>query len=181
MGTFAIAALVVAVLLADRIGPPEVLKRRFFQLSVATAAVLLVLALSATFFPPPKDFPEAFDLLSEGDPQIAHILKERLTFVVATAFVLLLAAFYQSSVVPTLSLAMMLAGLLLIFASVGDLSSGSFISFYYEAVLDGGSTRNAVYSVITALGLFLLLMYGYNEWDKRNGDGIPAEADSATG
>ena len=61
MGTFAIAALVVAVLFADRLGPSEELRRRSFQIGLGVAVVLLVSALAMIIVPTPDHFASAFE------------------------------------------------------------------------------------------------------------------------
>jgi hypothetical protein len=60
----------------------------------------------------------------------------------------------------------MLAALVLLVSSVTSADSGSLIQLYYELELDAGDARNAAYGAVTGIGMALLLLYGFNTWDK---------------
>jgi len=164
MATFAVAALVVAVLFADRLISPEDLRRRFYQVGLGVAAALLTAAVAAMVFPAPQD---ALESLQFGDTNElgAGLLRERLSLITGTAFALLVGSLYQWRTFPTLSVGGMLGALILLVSSAADSGGGGFINFYYELTLDGGATRNVIYGGITAIGVVLLLVYGFNEWD----------------
>jgi hypothetical protein len=127
MGTFAVAALIVAILVADRVAPPEEVKRRFYQVGLGVAVVLLVIAVAAVVVPVPKDLTGSLALASpeasEGD-----LLRERLSIIVGAGLVLLLAGLYLARMLPTIAVGAMLAGLVLIISTVADSTSGGFIN-----------------------------------------------------
>jgi hypothetical protein len=165
MASFAVAALVVAILFSDRLGPPEELKRRFYQVGLGVAVAILVGAVAAVIVPVPNDVTQSLSLGS-NDEAGTGILRERLSVVVGIALLLLLGSLYQSKTFPTMSVGIMLGALVLIISSVADAGSAGFLGFYYELTLDGGQARNAVYVAVTAVGILLLLMYGFGEWDR---------------
>jgi hypothetical protein len=173
MATFAVAALVVAIVFADRLVAPDDLRKRFYQVGFGVAIALLVAAIAAAVVPVPE---EQLGQLGLGQPDedATGVLRERLSVVTGGAFLLLLAGLYQWRAYPTLCLGVVLGGLILMIGAVADAGSGGFVSFYYELTLDGGETRNAVYGAIIAIGTALLLLYGFNEWERYEEE--PAEA-----
>jgi hypothetical protein len=165
MGTFAVAALIVAILVADRVAPPEEVKRRFYQVGLGVGVVLLVVALAVVIVPVPKDLTGSLAL---GSPEASEggLLRERLSIIVGAGLVLLLVGLYLSRMLPTIAVGAMLGGLVLIISAVTDSTSGGFINYYYEITLDGGEARNAAFAAVSGIGVLLLLLYGFNEWDK---------------
>jgi hypothetical protein len=165
MGTFAVAALIVAILVADRLAPAEELKRRFYQVGLGVAVVLLVVALAAVILPVPKDLTGSLAL---GSPEASEggLLRERISIIVGAGLVLLLAGLYLSRSLPTIAVGGMLGGLVLIISTVTDSTNGGFLNYYYEIALDGGEAHNAAFAAVTGIGVLLLLLYGFNEWDK---------------
>ena len=168
MATFAIAALVVAVLFADRLGPPSELRRRFYQIGLAVTVALFVVAISAVAVPSPDSVPLGLSFSSE-DEAAGGALRERLSVIVGAGLVLLLATLYWYRALPTIAVGAMLGSLVLLMSSVSD-TSGGLITFYYAISLDGGEARNAAYAGITGIGVLLLLLYGFNEWDRSQDD-----------
>jgi hypothetical protein len=162
MGTFAVAALIVAVLFIDRFGSSEDLKRRFYQVGLAAALALFAVAIAAVVAPIPRDVSPS---LAIGDESGTGVMRERLSVVAGAGFLVLLGSLYFSRLLATITIGSMLGGLVLLISSFSD-TSGGLISSYYEIALDGGEARNAAYAGVTGVGLALLLLYGYNEWDK---------------
>ena len=174
MATFAVAALVVAIVFADRLVEPEDLRRRFYQVGLGVAVALLLAAFAAAIVPVAEE--QIGELaLGQTDEDATGILRERLSVVTGGAFLVLLAGLYQWRAYPTLCLGAVLGSLILLIGAVADAGSGGFVSFYYSLTLDGGETRNAVYAGIIAIGTALLLLYGFNEWD-RDGRKLAEEA-----
>jgi hypothetical protein len=164
MGTFAVAALVVAVLFADRLAPSEEIKRRFFQIGLAVTVVLFTAALAMVVVPVSGDARQGLSIGPDNE-QGARILRERVTVAAGAGLLVLLASMYFSRTFVTLALGGMLGALVLLIGSISD-SSGGLITAYYDLALDGGESRNAVYAGVSGVGLLLLLLYGFNEWDK---------------
>jgi len=165
MATFAVAALVVAVLFADRLIPPEELRRRFYQVGLGVTIARLAAAVAAVVVPAPETL-SASIAFGPGDELGTGLLRERLSVVAGAALLLLLGSLYQSQTLPTLSLGVTFGALILLIGTVADSGSGGFINYYYDLSLDGGETRNAVYAGIIAIGVVLLAIYGFNEWDR---------------
>jgi hypothetical protein len=166
MSLFAVAVLIAVVLFADRLGPEEEFRRRFYQVGLAFAVVLFILALAAVIVPVPDAISEEPDFSPSGADGAAGVLRERVAIVVGAGLLLLLSGLYQSSTFPTISVGLMLAALVLLVSSVTSADSGSLIQLYYELELDAGDARNAVYAAVTGVGLALLMFYGFNTWDK---------------
>ena len=165
MATFAVAALVVAVLFTDRLIPPEELRRRLYQVGLGVALVLLMAAVAAMVFPVPEEDLESLQF-GETNNLGAGLLRERLSLIVGGALVLLMAGLYQWRTLPTISIGVMLGALILLIGAAADSGGGGFINYYYELTLDGGATRNVAYGGILAIGAVLLLIYGFSEWDR---------------
>lgn len=60
----------------------------------------------------------------------------------------------------------LLGALVLLISAVADSRTGSFLNYYYDLTLDAGPARNAAYAAIIVIGMLMLLLYGYNEWDR---------------
>jgi hypothetical protein len=176
MTLFAAAVLIATVLFADRLGSDAELKRRFYQVGLALATALFVIAAAAALTPGSEGSGEALDFgqLQES----GGVLRERVSIVVGAGLLVFIAGLYQSSSYRTISVGMMLAGLLLLLAA-SDIPGG-LLQSYYELELEGGQARNTVYAAVTGVGLALLIAYGLREWD-RPAAGETAEADSLTG
>jgi hypothetical protein len=162
MGLFVVGVLVATVLFADRLGPAEELQRRFYQVGLAFAAALFVVGLAAVLVP-------AADLSSPGglgDPteEGGGVLRERESIIAGAGLLLLVAGLYQAKAYATISIGFLLTGLLLLISSATD--TGGLIQLYYQAELDGGEARNAVYAAVTGIGLAVLVAYGLREWDR---------------
>ncbi len=164
MGAFAIAALVVAVLFADRLGSPEELRRRSFQVGLGVAVVLLVGALATIIVPTPDYLAGAFETGLDAN-ELPGLLKERVTIIVGAGMLLLLGGLHQSRSFPTIAPGVMLGAIVLTMMAVADSTAG-FSSLYFQITLDGGAERNVAFAGVTAIGTALLLGYGYNEWDR---------------
>ena len=177
MGLFAVAVLVAAVLFADRLGPSEELHRRFYQVGLSLAAVLFVLALAAVVVPVAT--PESQDSnLGDLGEAAGKVLRERVSIAVGAGLLIFLAGMYQSASVPTLSVGFMLAGLILLASFVTDTTSNGLISAYYQAELDGGEARNAAFAAVTGLGLAMMLLYGYQTWERPESPEMEEEEES---
>jgi type IV secretory pathway VirB2 component (pilin) len=177
MGTFAIAALVVAILFSDRLGGSEELRRRFFQVGLGVAVILLVGAVATVIVPTPDYLLDVFNTGGDAD-EVPGILKERVSIMVGAGLLLLLGAVMRGRTYPTLAPGVMLGAIVLTMMAVAADSSG-FASIYYQVTLDGGEARNAAYAGVVAIGTALLLGYGYKEWERPEGEGMEEEFDEA--
>jgi len=162
MGLFAVAVLIATVLFADRLGPAEELKRRFYQVGLALAAALFVVGLAAVLVPVADvSSQDNFDDFSEEG---GGVLRERLSIISGAGLLLLVAGLYQAKAYATIAIGFMLAGLVLLISSATD--TAGLVQLYYQAELDGGEARNAAYAGVTGIGLAILVAYGLREWDR---------------
>jgi hypothetical protein len=162
-----IAALVLAVVFADRIGPPAEVRRRFYQVALAFAVFIAVAAIPMLLFPLPK----ASDIFgpSAGDDlrPAADIVRARATFLTGAGLLLVLAALLRSAQFPTLYLPALLAGSLIL---IGGLTSPSYrldlIAAVYQSTGATSSIRDVLYFLVSSAGAACLAIYGYNQWDR---------------
>jgi RsiW-degrading membrane proteinase PrsW (M82 family) len=177
MTTFVVAALVVAVLFADRLVSPEDLRRRLYQVALAVAVVLAVLAFAALVRPSPGGGAETISPNDPGQAEaVARVLRERTIIVVGIALLSVLLSLNYARLLPTTHVGPLLAGIVLMVISASDPSSTSqFLPFYFDALTRAGELRNGIYFGVAGLGSLYLLRYGYNEWDREDIKAINAE------
>jgi hypothetical protein len=171
MTTFVVAALVLAVLFADRLGPPGELRRRLYQVALAVAVVLAVLAFAALVRPSPSA--GVVRVTSPDDTEqtreVARVLRERTIVIVGSALLIVLVSLNYVQLLPTTHTGTLLGGLVLIVISVSDPNfSSQILPFYLEALAEVGTLRYGVFFGVTGLGTLYLLQYGYRQWDRQD-------------
>ncbi len=161
---FVVAALVIAVLFADRLGPPPEVRRRFYQVGLAVSLAVFVSALAALLIPT-----RGLEALSPSEVSgpIARSLRERETIIVALALLLIVAGVAGSLRWQTLFLGITLGGVLALLQGLGDPSAPTFLSLLYDTSSQAGTARNLLYALVLGVGVAVLLIYGYREWERQ--------------
>ena len=176
--SFVVAAIVAAILLADRLGS-ETLPRRLYQVSLGFALVFVVVGGTGAFMR--SEGGSLFSSLLSGQANAgaqvggggpsADKAVERASVQAGIALLFLLAGFLTFRRYTTLPLAFVLGGLLLLLASGGS-GSGDFSSSLSSlSGIFGGlfgqarQSRDITYFVVLMVGTLLLIGYGYQEWE----------------
>jgi len=161
---FIVAALVIAVLFADRLGPPGEVRRRFYQVGLAVSLAVFVSAVAA-FLTPARGL-EALSP-SEVPGPIAESLRERQTLIVGLALLLIVAGVVGSLRWQTLFLGVTVGGVLTLLQGLGDPSAPTFLTLLYDTSSQAGTARNLLYAVVLGVGVVVLLVYGYDQWERQ--------------
>ena len=186
---FVFAIVIVALLLADRLGGATALALRGAQLALALALVMLVLAATVTVAGPFEPNLEAFDPSEAEVAEASADYAERRSMTgtvhiaAAIAFVALGAALLGKR--RALAPAIFLAGLLLLLTGVpdawpygaGQWSYAAFLPFAAE-LADAGDARNAARLAVLAAGVVVLAAVIHLRWERSSGDGPVDTADS---
>ena len=160
---FIVGALVVAVLLSDRIGMPDEVQRRFYQVILAFVLAALAAAI-ATLAIPVTDLTPLGNVMEKEGP--ARDLRQHQTLLAAMGMALALIGFLLAKRLQTIYLGLVLGGAIVLLAGVRGIGSGSSLpSFLYDTSGEAGTGTNAGYAAIVAIGVLLLLFYGYREWE----------------
>lgn len=158
---FIIGALVVAVLLSDRIGMPDEVQRRFYQVILGLVLAALAAAV-ATLALPVQDLSP---ILSSGreDEGGVQDLRQHQMLLAALGMALALAGFLLARRFETLYLGLVLAGAVVLVGVRGI--GSSFPALLYDTSGAAGTASNAGYAGVIAIGALALLYYGYREWE----------------
>ncbi|HXF51282.1 MAG TPA: hypothetical protein VNM43_06340 [Dehalococcoidia bacterium] len=192
---FVLAALVVAVLFAERLGGTAELAKRVYQVALGVALVLLTLSATTAFVRPPTApedlleqgvfFGDSFetDVSEEEDEEARRLLRETAqnvsevrTIHIGVAVVFVLAGLVLTARMTVLPLAGLLGGVLLLLvsgiqdgrpATAGDFFSAVFNVFLpsFESV-QAGRTHDIVMFVVLLAGVAALGAFGYMRWER---------------
>jgi hypothetical protein len=164
---FVIAALVVAVLVAERFGSPAEMHRRYFQIGLAVTLALLITGLSVLIFDVPRT--GLGQPMGPGNPNTEDVLeafRNRQTFTAGLALVLFILGVLAMARFGTLYLSLVLGGLITLFVQAFDANSNQLAPFLYVSSSQAGTTSNALYVAVLAAGAVVLLAYGYKRWER---------------
>lgn len=167
---FVIAALVLAVLVAERLGSPAEMHRRYFQIGLAVTLALLITGLSVLIFDIPDTGLNGPVGPAQGNDRedILQSFRNRQTFTVGIGLVFLILGVLWVSRLPTLSLSLVLGSLITLFVQSLDASSNQLAPFLYVSSGQAGTTSNALYVAVLAAGTLVLLFYGFRRWEAGN-------------
>jgi hypothetical protein len=159
-----IGALVLAVLFSDRIGLPDEVQRRFYQVILAFTLAALATAIATLAIPVTGLSTIIGNVQPEGP---ARRLREHQMLLAAMGMGLALVGFLLAQRWQTLYLGLVLGGALILVVGVKGIGGGSSLPpFLYDTAGSAGTATNAGYAAIVAIGVLLLLVYGYHQWER---------------
>jgi hypothetical protein len=169
-----VGALVLAVLFSDRIGLPEDVHRRFYQVILAFVLAALASAI-ATLAIPVTGLSNVIGNVPQPEGPARH-LRQNQMLLAAMGMGLALLGFLLARRWQTLYLGLVLGGALVLVAGVRGIGAGSALpAFLYDTSGAAGTATNAGYAAIVAIGALALLFYGYREWERLDEDPLVDE------
>ncbi len=192
---FVLAAVIVAVLFAERLGGTAELAKRVFQVALGVALVLLTVSATTAFVRPPTApedlleqgvfFGDSFetDVSEEEDEEARRLLRETAqnvsevrTIHIGVAVVFVLAGLVLMARMTVLPLASVLGGVLLLLVrgvqSGRPVTAGDFFSTVIDVFLPSfeglqpGRTHDIVAFVVLLVGVAALAAFGYMRWER---------------
>jgi hypothetical protein len=161
---FIVAALVLAVLFSDRIGLPNEVQRRFYQVILAFVLAALASAIATLAIPVTGLSPIGNVAQSEGP---ARSLREHQMLLAAMGMTLALLGFILVRRWQTIFLGFVLGGAIILIAGVRGIGAGSSLpAFLYDTSGAAGTATNAGYAAIVAIGALAFMYFGYREWEQ---------------
>jgi hypothetical protein len=168
---FIVGALVLTVLFSDRIGLPDEVHRRFYQVILAFVLAALAAAIAAAAIPATGLSNVIGNVPQAGGP--ARHLRQQQMIAGALGMGLALLGFLLARRWQTLYLAFVVAGGLILLSGVRGIGSGSSLpAFLYDTSGAAGTATNAGYAAVIAIGAVALLYYGYREWERFADEGL---------
>lgn len=199
---FVLATIIIAVLLADRLGGTAILTRRAFQIALGIALALVVVSGTAAFHPPPdvpenlgtdiviggseEDEDDSLRLYEEFSSDNANNTSENQTILMGSGIALLLGALALVKRLRVLPLSIAAGGLLLLLfgAPVGeglDGTGGDSLGAFYSlfAPIFSGKAEQAraiAQFIVLAIGTAAMVGVGYRLWETSSEEEMPPAA-----
>jgi hypothetical protein len=167
---FVAAALVATMLFVDRLGGTDQFTRRLYQVALGFGLAFAVTSGTDAFLRVPlPDLESIFDAPPEQLRTLARQSTQASAIQSGFALAFVLVGLLLAQRLTTLSLSLVLAGLLLLLESGAGAGDDGSLSFVGSSLGNyAGQTEEIVHFAVLAAGTLGLLVFGYFRWETKS-------------